>query len=68
MMDKFDKIMEEVTQQEIEECEKAVRKETMVALLLHGADKVRYGGLKGTEYVHGDKPISMDNGGNIPHT
>ena len=48
MMEKFDKMMEEAMQQEAEECEKAVKKETMAALLLHGADKVRCGGLKST--------------------
>ena len=40
--------MEKVMQGGIEQCEKAVKKETMAALLLHGADKVRYGGLKST--------------------
>ena len=48
MMEKFDKTMEVATQQEIEECERAIKKETMATLLLHGADKVRYGGLKST--------------------
>ena len=48
MMEKINKTMEEATQQEIEECEKAVKMETMMALLLHGVNKVRYGGLKST--------------------
>ena len=46
MLEKYDKSMDEATQAEIIECEKAVKKETMTALFIHGADKIGYGGLK----------------------
>ena len=48
VMEKIGKTMKEAMQQEIEQCEKAFKKETMTAILLHGANKVRYGKPKST--------------------
>ena len=42
MLEKYYKTMKEATQGEIEVCQKLVKKETMAALFLHGADKIRY--------------------------
>ena len=45
---KFNKTIETATQNEIDACKEMVKKEVMTALLLSGADKNCYGGLKST--------------------
>ena len=49
MLEKYDKSMDEAMQAEIIECDEAVKKEMMAALFIHGADKIRYRGLKSTQ-------------------
>ena len=45
---KYNKTLKVATQQEIKTCEKAVKEEVMAVILLHGANKTRYRGLKCT--------------------